>query len=323
LHIRAEIYPERSTEKACQLIGEAAQKGAALAAFGENWLPGYPWWLWGYPWNETGEPQYAYLENSVEIPGSYTDRICQAAGDNNIDVAIGVAERDKLTHGTVYNTLLFIGSNGKILGRHRKLKPTSVERLVWGEGDGAGLRTYQRPYARIGGLNCMEHGMMLPAYALAAQGMQVHVAAWPYDVEGLGLILTQAVAIQSGCYAIAVVANWKKEYVPEPFQHFDEGGIFDFQAEENKRIGSCIIDPYGEVIAKVSSNQEAILTATVSLEKITQKHSLIDIGGHYARPDVLQLHIDRKVGDRVVFVGESWAADNKQTNSTRELENDE
>ena len=304
---------ESSTEKACQLIGEAAQKGACLAAFGENWLPGYPWWLWEYSGSEISEARMAYLENSIEIPSKYIDRICQAAGDHKIDVVMGVAEKDTHTKGTVYQTMLFVGSDGNILGRHRKLKPTEAERLVWGEGDGSGLRTYQRTYACIGGLSCMEHGMMLPGYALASQGLQVHIAAWPFAVWRSGnqaLLLSRAQAAHSGCYVIAVGAVWKKENVPKEFRHLNKGGIWDFNKDEG---GSCIIDPTGTVIEEISSLEESIITKSISLDAVNFSNTWRDIAGHYSRPDVFQVHIDRRPKESIVFVNEDEVPANQQS----------
>ena len=127
---------EASTEKACHLIHEAGKQGGTLAAFGESWLPGYPFFVWG---SGAGTVAAEYLANAVEIPSATTDRLCEAARQANIDVVIGVAERDVQTQGTVYCTLLFIGGDGTILGRHRKLKPTHRERTAWGDGDGSSL----------------------------------------------------------------------------------------------------------------------------------------------------------------------------------------
>ncbi len=206
---------EASTEKACHLIQEAGARGATLAAFGESWLPGYPFFVWG---SATQSMAAEYLANAVEIPSATTDRVCEVARQAAIDVVIGVAERDAETQGTVYCTLLFIGSDGTILGRHRKLKPTNRERTVWGEGDGSSLTVYDRPYARISGLNCWEHNMVLPGYALMAQGTQVHIAAWPGMNVSRHRLLSRAFASQSGAYVIDVGAILSPDRVPEAYQ---------------------------------------------------------------------------------------------------------
>ena len=170
---------DASTDKACKLIKDASSKGAVLAAFGEAWLPGYPFFNVEEKSTLYWKAASEYLANAVEIPSPTTDRLCDAAKQSNIDVVIGIVELDKKTKGTAYCTLLFIGNNGQILGRHRKLKPTCIERAIWGDGDSIGLTSYDRSYGRISGLNCWEHNMVLPGYALMEQGTQIHVAAWP------------------------------------------------------------------------------------------------------------------------------------------------
>jgi nitrilase len=284
---------EASTEKACRLIEEAAQKGAALAAFGETWLPGYPWWVWAGNSPQMTKARLAYLDSSVEIPSTTTGRLCQAAGDAGVDVVIGIAERDSRTRGTVYCTLLFIGREGRILGRHRKLKPTYFERTVWGEGDGSGLRTYERPYGRISGLNCWEHIMMLPGYALVAQGTQIHVAAWP--TANAGRLLSRALARQGGCYEISAGAAWSEESVPADLLEFERPNWMLGEP------GSSIIDPQGNIVVEVPTvEEEVILTAEASLEEAMKSRMSADIAGHYSRPDVLQLQINRRPLARLV-----------------------
>jgi nitrilase len=294
----APVYFDReaSTAKACSLIEQAAKKGADLAAFGETWLPGYPF-FYPYPihsplWKQSVS---AYLANGVEIPSPTTERLCEAARRAGIDVVIGIVELDSRTRGTVYCTLLFIGREGKILGRHRKLKPTLAERMFWGEGDGVGLTVYERQFGRISGLSCGEHNMLLPAYALMARGTQIHIAAWPFSKHLAdsnpvrGLLLSRAFAVQGNCYVIAVCNLIRMEDVPEA--HRD---LVRERQDGKPEGGSCIIAPGGEVIVTAPANEETILTASVSLEKVLQQKTVIDVGAHYSRPDVLQLHVNRR-----------------------------
>ena len=300
----APVYFDRdaSTDKACRLIEEAGQAGADLADFGETWLPGYPFFAWKGPptplwWQAAAE----YLANAVEIPSPTTDRLCAAARRAGIDVAIGVAELDPRSQGTVYCTLLFIGREGRILGRHRKLKPTHMERAVWGEGDAVGLVVHQRPYGRLSGLNCWEHNIVLPGYALMAQGTQIHVAAWPgrepdaappapVSIWARQLLLSRAFASQAGCYVIVAGGLGRLEDVPERFRD-----LFYVPYTGD----SCIVDPRGEVIAGPVRG-ETILTATVTLEAVYAAKQGCDVGGHYSRPDVLQLLVNRQPLERLV-----------------------
>lgn len=270
---------EASTIKACELIRQAGEKGADLAAFGESWLPGYPFFVWG---SVTAEMEAAYVANAVEIPSNTTDQLCHAAREAGVDVVIGVAERDTRTQGTVYATLLFISSAGTILGRHRKLKPTNRERTAWGEGDGSSLTVYERPYGRISGLNCFEHNMVLPGYALMAQGTQIHVAAWPGMSSSRHLFLSRAFASQAGAYVIDVGAILSPKHCTDIFRE----GAGEFPGE------SCIIDPRGEVLVGPAAG-ETILITECSNEHIFSAKTVCDVAGHYARPDIFQLHVNR------------------------------
>ncbi len=285
--------PKATIDKACDLIAEAAKKGANIAAFGECWVSGYPVFAFAPPtplrWRAGGE----YIECATEIPSKATYQLCKAAKQSGIDVVIGMAELDAETKSTVYCTLLFIGCDGEILGKHRKIKPTFHERTAWGEGDGSTLSVHQRDYARLSGLNCWEHQMMLPGYALARQGTQVHIAAWPgrepeeAPPPPVGLwprqiLLSRAFASQAGAYVICVGGINRKEDYPERYRDlmmFEHDG------------GTCIIDPRGEIIAGPIKGEEAILTAEGSLDLVRSVKAAIDIGGHYSRQDIFQFDV--------------------------------
>ena len=281
---------EASTEKACQLIREAGVMGATLAAFGEAWLPGYPFFVWG---EATASMAAEYLANAVEIPGAATEQLCESAREANIDVVIGVAEKDIQTQGTVYSTLLFIGSEGTILGRHRKLKPTHRERTAWGEGDGRSLTVYNRPYAKISGLNCWEHNMVLPGYALMSQGTQIHVAAWPGMSTSRHLFLSRAFASQAGAYVIDAGSILSPDRLPDAYK--------SVATTRNYPGESCIIDPKGEVIAGPAEG-ETIIVAECSMENVLSAKALCDVAGHYSRPDIFHLTINRSPYDRIVEI---------------------
>jgi predicted amidohydrolase len=280
----APVYMDReaSVEKACGLILEAAEKGAALAVFGETWVSGYA----SFSTNTT-HPEFVsalrrFILNGVEVPSPATAALCASARQAGIDVVIGIAERDSTTRGSIYCTLLFIGREGEILGRHRKLKPTFYERIVWGEGDGSSLRVYERPYGRLGGLNCWEHQMVLPGYALIAQGLQVHAGAWPGGTSTRQEVLSRAFAMQAGAYVVMTGGLLRSEDIPPDLR----------ELVQPLNGHSAIIGPSGDVLAGPLVGEEGILTAKANLGHAMVSKMLADHSGHYTRPDVFEFRVN-------------------------------
>ena len=286
-----------STEKACALIEKAGQEGADFAAFGESWLPGYPFWIESGVTDLTWEASAAYLENAVDLDGPEVEALCNAARTAGTDVVIGVAERDPHTEGTAYCTALTIGREGVLLNRHRKLKPTHAERIIWGDGDGAGLTVHQRDYGKISALNCWEHQMMLPGYALASQGTQVHAALWPGWEKNptpgeycwaRQHLLSRAFASQAAAYVVCSAGLRLKEHIPDKWKPLGE---WEHTGQ------SVIIDPRGEIIAGPVDGEE-ILFADGSLDIVRAAKAACDIAGHYSRPDVFQLLVNDEILDQ-------------------------
>lgn len=281
---------DASLHKAIRLIREAAAKGASLVAFGETWLPGYPFFAFSAPTALRWDAAQAYLGEAVEIPGPETDLLCETAHGADIDVVIGVAELDLRTRGTVYCTMLTIGRDGRILGKHGKLKPTMDERTIWCEGDGDDLFVYERAYGRISALNCWEHQMVLPGYALMAQGTQIHVAAWPTgepdtppeppdSLWSRQELLSRAFAAQGACYVLAVGGLLTPTDVPERFRDM----VYKTSG------ASFVVDPRGEVVARSERGVETILTCEINPAVIRSAKVAMDVAGHYSRKDVFQL----------------------------------
>lgn len=285
---------QRSLDKACHLIREAGKTGAVVAGFSETWLPGHCFFATEGLSPEWWKAAAKYLEQSIVIPGPETDRLCEAAKAANIDIVIGVVEREPRTNGSVYCTILMISNKGEILGRHRKTRPTMQERAIWADGDASGLIVYQRPYGRLSALCCWEHNSVLPGYALMEQGTQIHFALWPgfetaqapqspAALYSRQLLLSRAFASQAAAYVVCVGGLRNKDAIPEEFHsllRFDHTG------------DSYIIDARGEVVAGPAQGEQ-ILIHEVDPQNILAAKVASDVCGHYNRDDLFSFSVNR------------------------------
>lgn len=278
----APVFLDRDAtiDKACEIIGEAGSAGAELIVFPETWVPGYPFWTTS-PRLFSGDLFAQLWKNAVEVGSAAAGRLAEAARSANAFVVIGVNERDIVSRGTLYNSLLYFSPNGELVHRHRKLMPTFTERTVWGFGDGSDLGIIETPLGRLGGLICWEHEMTLAKYALYAQGEQVHCSVWPaYSSQNDHIAFgTRQYAFEGACFVVASCGVITHGSLPKDLEH-------DYAKADG---GSAIIAPDGSYLAGPAYGSEETIYAEIDLEAaIREKHSR-DIAGHYARPDVLQL----------------------------------
>ena len=283
---------EATIDKACELIATAGSEGARLIVFPDAFIPTYPEWVWGIPPGEQGLLNELYSElltNSVTIPSDATDRLCEAARLANAYVVMGMSERNVEASGaSLYNTLLYIDAQGEILGKHRKLVPTGGERLVWAQGDGSTLQVYDTPLGKLGGLICWENYMPLARYAMYAWGTQIYVAA-TWDRGQPWLSTLRHIAKEGRVYVIGCCIAMRKDDIPD---HYTMKQKFYAEEEEWINIGdSAIVNPEGQFIAGPVRKQEEILYAEIDPRMVQGPKWMLDVAGHYARPDVFQLTV--------------------------------
>lgn len=287
---------EATTAKACDLIDEAAGKGAGLICFPEAFIPTYPEWAWRRPpWSDS-DLFPLLLENSVSVPGKATESLGRAAARAEAYVTIGINERaDK--GSTIYNTLLFFGPDGALLGKHRKLMPTGAERLVWGTGDGSTLRVYETPFGRLGGLICWENYMPLARSSLYAQGIDIYVAP-TWDTSDVWVPTLRHIAKEGRIYVIGICCVLRESDVPSSVPGRDELYPSD---DWMARGLSTIVGPDGEVVAGPLIEEEGILVAKLNANRARASRQQFDPVGHYARPDVFHLQVDARPKPAVTF----------------------
>ncbi|MBI4186022.1 MAG: carbon-nitrogen hydrolase family protein [Chloroflexi bacterium] len=293
---------DKTIDKAVRFIEEAADKDAVIIGFPELFVAGHPH-VWynakkSNPLHVEGAMFTQLVKNGVKVPSPETDRLCLAAKKAHAYVVIGVSEVDTLFPGTVYNSQLFISDAGEIMGVHRKLVPTSVEKLIFSNGDGSYLNVFDTPYGKLSGMVCGEHAHDLYKYALLAMGAQVHVAGWPPFPEHIytkGLrdsvdFRVRQFAYSGKIFVISCCGITDKQNITACCDTQEEAdGIV-----EDSGGGSSIIGPNGEYLAGPMQNGEGVLTSEISLEDCLSGKQLHNVLGHYTRYDVLSLNFNRE-----------------------------
>lgn len=297
----ASVFLDREgcVEKACRLIREAGRNGARVIAFPEGFIPGHPIWYHHHPATSAISNKLAVelFKNSVEIPGPETDAIAAAARDANAYVVMGVCEKLPKTIGTMFNTQIFFGPDGTIVGKHQKIMPTVGERLVHMGGFGDGLTAVQTEFGPMSGLICGENSNPLAVFALTAESTRIHVMSWPNHFPTSGDPMRNRVSVDSQAFA-----QMSKAWVVSACGTVDDYTVkkLELPPEAEKLLrsadacgGSVIVSPGSRIVAGPMGPEEGILYADCNLELGVLTKLRHDFAGHYNRPDIFQVQVNR------------------------------
>jgi nitrilase len=288
------VHRDATAGAAVAAIAEAAAGGAKLVVFPEAFIPGYPAWIWrlrpGTDGATSRRLHALLLDNAVRPRRGDLSPLMAAARTHNVTVVCGINERDdEFGGGTLYNTVVLIGPEGTILNRHRKLMPTNPERMVWGLGDGSGLKVVATPCGRIGALLCWENLMPLARYALYGQGIEIYVAP-TYD-SGDGWIGTlQHIAREGRCWVVGSGCVLRGRDFPSDFP--DWATLYPDPDEWVNPGDSVVIAPGGKIVAGPMRQEIGILYAEIDIQQVGAARRDLDVVGHYARPDIFQLRVN-------------------------------
>lgn len=283
----------KTVEKACSAILEAGESGAKLIVFPEAFLSGYPDWVWLIPNSKGADLNELYIklvESSVSVPDRAIEQLCKAAKKAGINVVMGMNEQNSETSGaSLFNSLLFISDQGEIMGKHRKLIPTGGERLVWAQGKGDTLRSYDTSAGKLAGLICWENYMPLARTAIYESGAQI-LASPTWDKSLNWLQSMQHIAREGGLFVISTCMALRMDDIPDEYK-FKK--LYPEEREWINTGNSCIIAPNGKILAGPLEAEERILYADIDFQQIIAAKRMFDVAGHYARPDVFNFSVNK------------------------------
>jgi nitrilase len=292
----------QTIERMLESIEESVAEGASLLVFPEAYLPGYPTWIWrlrpGGDMAPSGEIHARLRENAVDLAAGDLHPVQHAAAEHGVSIVVGINELDSRFSGTtIFNTVVVIGPEGAILNRHRKMMPTNPERMVWGMGDATGLRVVDTPAGRLGSLICWESYMPLARYALYAQGIEIYVAP-TWDAGDSWLATMRHIAKEGGCWVIGTATAVEGSDLPEDLPERDRL----FRPDEWINDGNAVVvRPTGAIVAGPLNREKGILYAELDKEEARRARRSLDVSGHYSRPDIFSLAVDRRPLDPVTF----------------------
>lgn len=291
------LQKNKTLEKIKSSIVNAGEQQCELIVFGEGLLPGYPFWLsltHGSAFNLTVQKEIHahYIRNAVQIEAGDLNEICGLAKEFKMAIYLGIIERAKNRGGhSLYCSLVYINETGQIKSVHRKLQPTYEERLTWSPGDGNGLQVHPLKQFSVGGLNCWENWMPLARTALYALGENLHIAVWPGS-ESNTFDLTKFIAKEARSFVVSVSGLMRLEDFPKNTPHLDE--IVKNAPKMLANGGSCIAAPDGEWVVAPVTEKEGLIVSTIDFSRVLEERQNFDSVGHYSRPDVTKLYINRE-----------------------------
>jgi nitrilase len=294
---------ERTIQKAVEIINSVSSQGAELVIFPEAFIPGYPAWIWRLTpagdWGINEGLHVRLLKNSIDLNSDDLKPILKAAKDKSITIVCGINERDNAnSQSTIYNSLITIDTQGQIVNHHRKLMPTNPERMVWGFGDGHGLNVIDTPVGRIGSLICWENYMPLARYSLYSQGIEIYIAP-TYDSGEAWTGTMQHIAREGKCWVLSCGVALERKDLPEDFPDLDR--LYPVEEEWINPGGSLVISPSGEIVSGPLSKEKGYIILDIDVELASSSKRALDVAGHYSRPDVFKLEVDKSRQSPVYF----------------------